>query len=245
MPVRAIAAVVRSAAGRILDLLFPGRCLVCGESLLDVPAGSYAVCRACLGNLPVIAGARCRVCGGSLISERGICTECRNRAFHFDSHRSICTYSGVARELLYQYKFRGRFRLARLIADLMAEQLGKSHAGLPVVPVPGRQSSARRRGWEHVDLICRHLARRHRIAVLRALRRTGGKPQKSLNFEKRLANLRNRIVFRAGAAAGAGSSSVVLIDDVYTTGATADECARVLRSAGLKHIYVLTFAQDV
>ncbi len=96
-----------------------------------------------------------------------------------------------------------------------------------------------------MQLISRHIARRHRIKVCRCLNRGGDVPQKTLNYEQRVRNITaSGISLKSRAAPLAVASEVVLIDDVFTTGATVDECARILLKGGAKKIHVLTFAQD-
>jgi ComF family protein len=234
---------IGAAAEAVLDVLFPGSCLLCGRDLAAMAARSpHPVCGDCLAGIRPIEGPRCRVCGTALVSEREICTRCRESSFHFQSARPLFVYAGALRELLYLYKFEGRRRLGRLFAEWIAAALEETWPGLSVVPVPGRRRVLRRRGWEHVGEIGRALARRHGVAVVRCLARRGGGEQKGLDFAARSANMRGRIVYRgAGLRAGADA---VLLDDVLTTGATADECARVLLAHGARSVYLVTIAID-
>jgi ComF family protein len=189
-----------------------------------------------------IAGPACSICGTPLLSEAGTCTRCRDRSYHFESARPVFEYAGAVRELLYLYKFEGRRRLAAVFAQWIAEALASCWPGVALVPVPGRAQPLRRRGWEHVAEIARHLERRHGARVLCCLARLPGGQQKLLDFAARAANVRGRIRFR-----DLGSplpAEVVLLDDVLTTGATADECARVLRSAGARRVHLVTLAID-
>ena len=96
-----------------------------------------------------------------------------------------------------------------------------------------------------MQLISRYIARRHRIRIWRCLNRGGDVPQKALNYEQRVLNIAaSGISLKGRSGPLAGASEVVLIDDVFTTGATADECARILLKGGAKKVHVLTFAQD-
>jgi len=233
----------REAAGALLDVLFPGTCLLCGRDLgcLATPS-RHPVCSGCLVGIRPIDGPRCRACGAAIVSEQEVCGRCRERSFHFESAWPLFEYAGAVRELVYLYKFEGRRRIGRLFAEWVAEALARTWPGLPVVPVPGRPSVLRRRGWEHMQEIARVLRRLHGVPVLRCLSRRGGGEQKGLDFAARSANMRGRILFRgAGLAAG---TEAVLLDDVLTTGATADECARVLRARGAGRVYLLTLAID-
>ena len=199
------------------------------------------VCPLCIKSFPVLGGNLCRSCGRPLISEVNVCTMCRNRAFQFDSHRSLFEYRGGVREMLFQLKFRGRRRAAVIMADLFAEELVRSYDGFPVVPVPSRRGSLL--NSDHIGYVCRYLKRRHKVRVFKCLRRSGGVPQKGLGYEERLVNLGKQLVLLRGPEKD--STKVVLIDDIFTTGATADECCRRLKDGGFRVVHVLTFALDL
>ena len=230
----------------LLELLFPGRCLLCGARLLfETAAGTEEpVCASCLSALSPLSGRRCRICGAQLLSEEGTCLPCRERTFSFRSHRALFEYRGLVKDLLYQYKFQHRRRLAPLFARLLAAELERDHPDRPVVPVPSRRRTGLAEGSRHLERIARLLERRHGREVWRLLRRRGGVPQKGLGFEERRRNIHGAISLVAHPDPSWRAPAVVLLDDVFTTGATADECARVLGGAGFAEVHVLTLAMD-
>jgi ComF family protein len=228
----------RSAVGLFLDVLFPGRCLLCGRWLSLDSGHAAPVCEECRRELSPITGERCMKCGIGLVSEHGTCTRCREADFAFESNRALFPHSGKARELLARFKFEGRRRCATLFADVAAAVIVAEHDLLPIVPVPPR---AGRRKADAVELLARCLEHRHGRRVLRLLSRTGGAQQKSLDFTQRRENLRKRILMAPGALReGLLPSRVLLLDDVFTTGATLDACARTLREAGCATVCALT-----
>jgi len=235
---------LRSWVSAALDLLYPGRCLLCGEELRFESRVFSPVCSACLGSLqPVRASRRCRICSLPLISERVVCTRCRGRQYAFERNLSIFEYRGAVRELLYQFKFRDRLRLGRVLADFFAAALqAPVDAGL-LVPVPGNPLSVRARGWDPMVVIAGVLAGACGFPVRRLLSRRPGAAQKSLSYEERRSNLAGRLWLLQPPPAGTGR--VTLLDDVFTTGATASECARVLAAAGVPSVEVLSLAIDV
>jgi ComF family protein len=224
--------------GLLLELLFPGRCLLCGEWLSFAGGRGLPVCGSCQGGLAPLGGPRCRVCSTPLISEHGICTRCRETSFAFASNLSVYAYAGQAKQLITLYKFSGRTRLAALFGEVLAKALHEEFPGTPVVPVPPRPGRA---GRDPVRRIARILEKHHKREVLGVLSRTGGATQKSLDFERRRSNLQGRIRMLPGRTV---IRPVVLLDDVFTTGATADACARVLREAGCPEVRVLSLAVD-
>jgi competence protein ComFC len=233
---------LRNWVSGALELLYPGRCLLCGEELRFEGRPFCPVCAGCLRSLrPVDAGRRCRVCSLPLISEQGICTRCRSRTYAFTRNLSLFEYRGAVRELLYQFKFRNRVRLGSVLATYFAEAL--PHAGTLLVPVPGNPVSVRARGWDPMSVVAGALARSHGFPVRRLLFRGAGAAQKTLSYEERRCNLAGKL--RLVPPELAGTNRVTLLDDVFTTGATASECARVLASAGVRSVDVLTLAIDV
>jgi competence protein ComFC len=232
----------RRVAGGLLEVLYPGRCLLCGSPLLFQAEAFEAVCTRCRRSLsPIQAGPRCEVCSLPLVSEQAICTRCRRREFLFQSNYSVFEYRGAVRELIHQYKFLNRRRLAGFIARLLAAPLAERFKGLPVVPVPGSSRAVRRRGWDPMEEVARVLTREPGREALFLLGRRKGRPQKGLGYRQRLAQMRETVYVRAGCRPPA---EVLLVDDIFTTGATADECARALRSAGARMVSVLTLCID-
>ena len=225
----------------VLELLFPGRCLLCGEELAFRARDGEPLCLACRERLvPLAAGRRCAICSLPLISEKRLCTRCRKREYEFQSNLSLFEYRDEIRELLYQYKFRNRRRLAGVLAGFYAEALQAGFPGAVLIPAPANPQAVRRRGWDPVERVCRILERRHGFPACRALARRAGPPQKLLGYEERLWNLRGTMRLRRQPPA-----EPVLLDDVFTTGATVSECARLLHLGGASQVRVLTLAIDV
>jgi len=250
----------------VAESALPARCALCGTLLQWNPWRQVPICDECPSAVPiareetnrlVLSGARagglvrsrtprCRACSRPLISEREFCTRCRNREFLFDRHISVYRYRGSAKALVQAYKFRGRADLAPLFARELASLYREHFSGLPLVPVPPRPGASRDRAFDPVGLLVRHLSRETGAPVRRLLTRRRGVSQKSLSYTARLTNLRGRILLRraAGDPVTETRSGIVLVDDVFTTGATSHECARVLKQAGFPSVYVLTVAMD-
>jgi len=173
-----------------------------------------------------------------LAAAEGRCTRCRTAAYAFASSSAVFDYRGTVRDLVIALKSGGRRRLARLFAPSVAVLLAERWPGVPVVAVPARPGRATP---DAVELVCRELERRHGVRVLRLLRRGPGPAQKSLSYRERLDNLRGRIRMARGRRA---EGALVLFDDVRTTGATLDACARVLLAAGAARVDAATLAVD-
>ncbi|MFP3959516.1 MAG: ComF family protein [Spirochaetaceae bacterium] len=135
--------------------------------------------------------------------------------------------------------------MAELLGNCLARWLRETYPKeLPlVVPVPASPAGRRRRGFDQSFRLARILERRYGAAVCRALRRTGRRQQKQLDYEARSRNLRGAISV-ARRRQPTLPKTVLVLDDVFTTGATVNECARVLREAGVETVDAVTLAAD-
>ncbi len=245
-----------------LDLVLPRACALCGSSL--PPGAPYPLCDACYCRLPrltplprlpaspgprasegALAGAaRCGRCGKALISERDLCLRCRTSDYRFDSAYPLYPYRGLAKELIIAYKLRNRRSLAAFLAKELWAAATERFPGSVIVPVPPRPGKLRRKGWDQVEAIARIMERRHGARVRRILaRRVGAQEQKKLGFEARAANMRGRVRVRAQGGLDA-QEHYLLIDDVFTTGATLSACAHALKAAGAARVDALVLAAD-
>jgi ComF family protein len=241
----------RSNAGtvgrQLLEALFPGRCLLCGQWLSAIeecghgrPGSRFVpLCNPCRESLVPIGGGRCAKCGMGLVSESVVCTRCREADFVFESNVALFPYSREAKELIRKLKFEGRIRLAGFFADLAAAAFCPEWETYPVVPVPPRPG---RRTPDPVGRVAACLEKHHGMTVRRLLVRTGGSQQKSLDLPRRRENLRGMIRLAHETGHPGLPSRVILLDDIFTTGATIDACARVLRDAGCAQVYAITLA---
>lgn len=227
--------------GQLLEAFFPGRCLLCGRWLSGDEPGAppIPVCDPCRTSLVTIGPARCGKCGMGLVSERVTCMRCREADFVFESNVAIFPYSRQAKELIRKLKFEGRVRLAGLFADLAVAAFPPEWETYPIVPVPSRPG---RKTPDAVDRVATCLERHHARTVTRLLIRTGGVQQKSLDLPRRRENLRGMIRLAPESGFSGLAPEVILLDDIFTTGATIDACARVLRDAGCQGVYSLTLA---
>jgi ComF family protein len=223
---------------RVAGIVFPGRCLVCGAWMDGENDQSVPVCARCRTRLVPLTDPRCPGCGMPLLVEEGKCTRCRTAGYAFASSAAVFDYQGIVRDLVIAFKSGGRRRLARLFAPFLASLLAACRPGAAVVPVPARPGL---RAPDAVELLARQLERRHGVRVLRLLRRSPGPAQKSLSYAERLRNLQGRIHAARGARP---SGALVLLDDVFTTGATLDACACTLLGAGAARVDAVTLAVD-
>jgi predicted amidophosphoribosyltransferase len=221
------------AAGRILDLVVPVRCAVCGRD-------DEILCERCRSGLVRIRPPLCERCGAPTAWPVVRCRECAGRRLAFASARAAVVYDGPARALVTAWKERGLRSLARPAADVVAAAVPRPRAAVATF-VPGDADRVRWRGVNPAETLARELARRWELGVVAALARLPGRPrQRGLPRAERRGNVRGS--FRAVERV---PRRVVLVDDVYTTGATAAAAASELRRAGADEVLVVTFARAI
>ena len=225
----------------ILNYLIPQRCILC-SNIINVIKLHYPICYECSNNLLQLDNNCCNICGFPLISESTRCLRCRDSKFNYISNVSLYVYSGNVKEVIYQYKFQHKKSISLFFAAKIADIIIKKYPEYIIVPVPGRKIVKKKIGWEHIDLISNILKQKYKLPVQKILTRKGSKAQKTLSREKRAENLRKNIKLRKRIKKL--PEQVVLLDDVFTTGTTINECAGILKDAGVSKIYSLTIAID-
>jgi predicted amidophosphoribosyltransferase len=219
--------------GLLLDLLLPVRCVVCG-------APSRAVCESCRAGLRRLAGPHCARCGTPTAWPVARCNECQGRRLAFASARSAVAYDTGAKALVSAWKERGLRGLSQEAGALVAEVVPRPRA-YTITFVPPDADRALKRGHHPAEALARALESHWQLPTVALLERTRpAPPQRGLGLAERRQNVRGG--FRAPERA---PSRVVLVDDVYTSGATAAAAASALRRAGARHVEVITFARAV
>jgi ComF family protein len=220
---------------RALDLLFPPRCVSCRSF------GGF-FCQRCRPLLSEASPPRCLTCWRQ--SEDDRCPACRYRRPAFAAARAAYCYEGPARDAVHALKYYGVTAIARLMAVPMAERLLQWAPPVSaIVPVPLTAARLRSRGYNQSAMLARELSRLTGVAAgERALVRRGASvPQvRQPDEESRRAGVRG--AFAPGRRRLSGG--VLLVDDVITTGATLDACARALVDAGSGPAFALTFARE-
>lgn len=235
---------LEAAAG----LLYPPACAGCRRPLAD----SGYLCERCDEKIPRIEAPFCRICSqpfeGTFPEGEFTCSHCLEREYFFHCNVSARRHADLARDLVTRFKYREEHYLRRLLGQWLAEALTTDPrlcAGPPVealVPVPLHPRRRRERGFNQAEALCGVIRRQTRLPVWNALRRVRyTETQTHLARGQRLANLRG--AFAPARGRPVSGAHLVLVDDVFTTGSTVDECARVLRRAGAASVRVLTVAR--
>ncbi len=244
---RRLAALGRGA----LDLLYPPLCVLCDA---DTASGEL-VCGSCWATNHPVRPPSCAICGEPYDAQiEGLfrCANCGDRAFDFEFATAGWLFTGAVRQLVHRFKYQRQLYLRRSLAELFRGGLENERIDLSepwvFVPVPLHARKLRERGFNQAEEIARLAGEPFRIPVVPALRRTRyTESQAGLTRAQRLLNLDGAFALRRPAGRTRkelADRQILLVDDVFTTGSTVQECARVLKTeGGVKKVIVVTVAR--
>lgn len=224
-----------------ISLLFPLRCPVCDD--IVTPFGEK-ICFGCMKKLRYITPPRCMRCGKKLDSEeKEYCRDCSNKSHGFVRGRALYEYGSVAPGI-YRFKYKNRREYADFFGEEMARYLGdfiRETAPDGLVPVPLHKKRQRSRGFNQSYLLAEAIGRYTGIPVYGSLlkRVKNTVPLKRLNPEERQNNLKKAFIMVGN---DVKLKTIMIIDDIYTTGSTVDEAAAVLMAGGVEKVYFLALA---
>lgn len=233
----------KSILSGVSELLFPQRCPICGEPLPFLQKGNLRAHPLCYARLRRIRSPYCMKCGKQLHDPQSeYCPDCSRTAHSFVCSRGLWIYDDASREAVFAMKYRKQPEHA----DFFAENLCRFYGGWIreirpdcIVPVPVSSARLRERGYNQAELIAERMGERLQIPVRTdvLIRRRSTNPQKELGREQRMRNLRQ--AFASDPVRMIKGGRYLLVDDVYTTGATAECCTRALLGAGAGKVWFL------
>lgn len=235
-----------------LDFVFPAECVYCHNVLNDDRVTIF--CQSCWSKIPLISGPVCPKCGSPYTSEavlrhtpHFICGECRNMLPHFDRAFAPTFYEQVLREAVHQFKFHHKRGLGRHLAQLMIRHLpadidiSQYHL---ILPVPLHKSRQRQRGYNQAAILAKYLSRHYQIPLMANALIRVRHTESQTQLKRRKARQQNvNKAFDVKMPSLLHAKQVILVDDVMTTGATVNECAKTLKKAGVKFVLVLTLSR--
>ena len=231
---------VSKAASVLLDALFPRRCPVCGQ----IPGAGEVICPPCLKKLSFVSSPVCKKCGKEIISETmEYCLDCTRHRRSFESGISLLNYNEAASRSMAAVKYKNKREYLDFYADEAVRRCGWKLRQMNadcLVPVPVHPRRQRTRGFNQAEILAEKLGEALETEVcsdlLIRVRKT--KPQKELNNEERLRNLQEAFVLSGPVPRQ--YRTVILIDDIYTTGSTMEACSRKLKEAGVFRVYCIS-----
>ncbi len=230
---------LKRAGNKAIDLIYPVRCPVCDNA---APYGKK-ICLDCMRSLKALRYPWCEKCGKKLNFGEGICGDCKRDEHYFARCRSVFEYPCISKAV-YRFKYLGRREYAAFFAESSVKILG-DYLGVikpdAIACVPLSKEKMLKRGYNQAQDYAGELSKLTNIpfypGALKRVRNTA--PMKLLNPAQRQKNLKNALKSGQNVVK---SKRILLIDDIYTTGATTDACAKVLLEAGAESVYCMTLA---
>lgn len=233
-----------------LDFLYPPRCPVCGEIIDSAdreglyegnPGYKNFVHKDCFEKLPFIIGNVCEKCGILMDSDERYCTTCRERERFFDSCRGVFLYDGAAREAILNVKYLHKKEYCDFFSYAACERLSDRIGAIApdvILPVPVHPDRMKKRGYNQAAVLARGISSYTGIPVREDIlgRNKNTQMQKALTPAERKRNLADAFTMEVPLPEG---TRVLLVDDIYTTGATVEACAALLKQNGASRVDVL------
>ncbi len=240
---------VRAAArlaGPVVDFALPPRCPACGA----IVAGDRRFCLACWSNLTFIGPPWCAACNLPFAFDRGegtVCARCMADPPPHDGVRAALAYGDVARAALMKLKYGRRIGLARMFAEHLIRHMPDEIEGWTLVPVPLHRWRIWSRGFNQAMLIAGHLASLSGVPVADdwVMRIRSTKPLKGAGRAARAKMMRGAFAVPDAAREAVAGARILLVDDVFTSGATTGAIARVLKRAGASDVRVMAWARVI
>lgn len=221
-----------------VQLVCPPKCVLC-EKVLFV---GEQICTKCRKKLPFVGQYYCMKCGKPIENEKEYCAGCQRKKYYFERNVSLWTYSPQLKKSLYRFKYSNK----RYYAKYYASEIYKKYGRLifswnidVVVPVPLYYKKRRKRGYNQAEVLARELCKLTKLPIdtKMVVRTKNTVPQKQLNEKERQKNVKD--VFQIGKSV-VKLKKILLIDDIFTTGSTVNEIAKILKEAGCDSVYVVT-----
>jgi ComF family protein len=228
----------------LLNMIYPPRCPICDDII--IPKGNMA-CPACKKKPSYIQEPRCKKCSKPIErEEQEYCNDCLRKNYSFDQGYAVWIYDKTMKGSISKFKYHGRKEYVSYYIDEMLQGYQKQLLNLAldvIVPVPIHRSRHLERGYNQAELLAQGIGKALKLPVLSELLLRNKKtlPQKGLSDKERLKNLEQAFEFNDKLAMNyQGSiSRVLLVDDIYTTGATIEACSKLLRRHGIHEVYFI------
>lgn len=230
-----------------LELIYPEKntCFIC--DVYDEAIGGKYICSDCERKIKKIVPPVCIKCSKPIDYHKSteLCKECSGDERYFEVSKSLYAYDGLIKNAIYSYKYYNKPYFYKLFGNMMIEYINKENYSEYdyILSVPLHRSKLRHRGYNQSELLARHIADSLSIPYIDGLKRIKKtKKQSEHSKEERRKNLKDAFIVKASSDKII-NSPVLLVDDIYTTGSTVNECAKALINYGVKKVYALTIAR--
>lgn len=218
-------------------------CICCGREIPD--KSDFQICEDCFSKIEFLDGVTCKKCGEKLnIANANVCDLCKEKDYNFDQNFSACYYTEIPARIVKLFKFNHRKYYAKYIAKIMQEKLKFPDDIDYITFVPLSKARQRERGYNQAEELAKLLGEAYQIEVISLLcKPKDGKHQAKLDQKERLLNLKDSFSAEEENKSKIKGKNILIIDDVFTTGTTLNECSKVLKKNKASKIYTATFAK--
>ncbi|MBK5253620.1 MAG: ComF family protein [Peptostreptococcaceae bacterium] len=231
---------------KLTELIFPHSiyCICCGNIIDE--SRPYALCNDCMEHFRWANERTCSKCG-KLLSENNtkeLCYNCQENKHYFDRGFTCAQYGVYEKKVIFNLKYKKKTYLSKIIAEIMYDRMLIEEIKYDIViPVPIHSKRLKKRGFNQAELIARYFTRLEKTTLNSKylIRTKQTDVSKKLNSEERKLNLINAFNINKYDKSDIKGKNVLVIDDIYTTGATADAISKILKNAGVNKIYFLSF----
>jgi len=225
----------------VLDLFFPRgvKCIFCG-----CETKVFGICDDCYNNLPIIDSYTCYKCGGRVLKNNKVCIECKNVNFDYDRCFAVLSYENDVQSKILSFKQSGYkyigYAFAKLIADKYKDCSLDKVVDI-IVPMPINDIRLKERGFNQSQVLCEDLLDTGKVSFDLIKRIKDTPHQTGLSRENRKRNLKG--CFEVVDKKKVKDKTILIVDDIYTTGSTIDECAKTIKKAGASCVYAICLAR--
>ncbi len=239
----------KTVLDKTIDFVYPHKCPICNTIILN---STDYICKNCRSQIYFNQPPYCKLCGVHLSNTKQLCKTCaellstENYKFWYDKTVSYFIYKDTLRKILHIIKYKNDLKLTKYIGNKFAKMVknDKSISKIDyVTPVPLYFKKKLRRGFDQTEIFSKMISKETKIKLIPDLiyRKKNTIPQSELSRTKRAQNVKN--AFAISKRYNIKYSNILLIDDIFTTGATVNECARLLKQNGANYILVVTLAR--
>lgn len=232
--------VIKGIIDSSIDLLYPKHCVSCDKVLLKIEK-EMGFCKACAKKIQLVGPNYCMTCGVPVNENEQYCSTCQNTKHYYDQTRAIFRYTGDMKDAMYRFKYANRRCYGKTFVWHAMKIYGNWIKEMDfdvIIPVPMYEKKKRKRGYNQAEVFAKRLSQATGIPVENGIvrRKLDTVAMKQLNKLKRKKNLLNAFIMVKN---DVQFRKVLIVDDIYTTGSTLDEVARVLKDGGVKEVYGL------
>jgi len=238
---------LRSLLRGIKGILYPKRCPACKIKLNE--AGEELICQKCYSQIKMNLPPFCVSCGRHLDNKsfsKNICPGCARKRLHFDRAFCPCVYDGITKTLIHEFKYKGKDNLAKPLSRIMIDFIREYRLPMEyldlILPIPLHKARMREREFNQAEALGRLIAGEFKkdFPLNMLLRKRNTKTQTGLKDNERALNVSGSFAVAKGI--NLKGRNLLLVDDVFTTGATSSEAALTLKKAGAQAVFVLALA---